>query len=151
MLRRGRSLISSSYIALVVCGVAVVSCDSLDPGGCFHEFKDPLFDVRSVVDSVQGTPVPQVLLTGFTVDGRRIVASEAGVVPPSNSVSIRGDTISCTVRCGFGNLEGAWRFTAVAPGFRATPIQAMGRYSRFDAGCPSSNSGSVVLTIGLQR
>lgn len=145
------TLIRSSRLAALVLPVLFAACDSLGPGGCEHRFLDPLFELRSVTDSAQGTPVSVVLLTDFAVDGRAIPASHAAITPPSTRAAVQGDTVACSVTCGFGNLEGAWRFTAVAPGFRATQVQTTGKYPNFDGGCPSTNSGSVVISIRLQR
>jgi hypothetical protein len=69
--------------------------------------------------------------------------------PPAVGMSLVNGELRCDIPCGFGVLEGQYEFTVKAPGYLDKRVTTMASYSRFDGGCPSSNSGSTELTVSL--
>ncbi len=65
--------------------------------------------------------VPVVSLNNMTVDG---VAFEALFLPSNGNVREVGDSLECTVPCGFAVQEAAFSFTVSAPGYVSRTVAA---------------------------
>ena len=68
---------------------------------------------------------------------------------PAFGISLVNGELRCDTPCGFGVVEGPYEFTVKAPGYLDKRVTTMASYSRFDGGCPSSNSGSTEITVSL--
>lgn len=77
--------------------------------------------------------------------------SPANLLAPSFGARIVGDTLVCTVSCGFGTSEGRYTFRATAAGYVAKEVTTEARYSRFEGGCPSYNAGGSRTHVVLTR
>ena len=138
-------------LMLIVSTVGLISaCEGLGAGGCVHEFRDPLLRLQTATDSVTGRAIPRVAITNVSVDNHAFATSLVLTQLPNTRVTLIADTLWCDVACGFGNMEGVWRFDLSAPGYRAQTFQLTARYARFDGGCPSFNAGSTSLTARLR-
>ncbi len=138
-------------IGAVVSTVLLTSCRGLGAGGCEHVYAEPLFVIRSALDSASGASISEVLFSEFVVDGKALSVTYAGTSPPSLRVRVVGSELACLVNCGFGNSEGTWSFRVRAAGYRPRELQYSGRYRTFTPGCPSSNSGSVPVDVVLVK
>jgi len=134
------------WLAPVVAAViALEGCDSL--GACDHAFEDPVLTIVRVEGS-------SVLLNSVTIADVAIALQPVGnlgslTTPPALGISLVNGELRCDVPCGFGVQEGRYEFTVKAPGYLDHRVTAMARYSRFEGGCPSRNSGSTEITLTL--
>ncbi len=131
--------------------LGVAACDpELRGGVCIHEYRDPLIVIQQVTDRATGRAIPTVALTGFGLNGRPLVAAQVSLGDASQNVRVRGDTLWCDVRCGFGSSEGNWGFTVSASGYDRLEYRRDVRFRIFKGGCPSYNAGSTELALRLE-
>jgi hypothetical protein len=134
------------WLAPIVAAVVVLEgCDAV--GACLHTFEDPVL----AIVRVEGT---NVLLTSVTISDVVIASQPVGnpgnlTAPPALGISLLNGALRCDVPCGFGVAEGQYEFTVKAPGYLDQRVTTMASYSRFDGGCPSSNSRSTEITVSL--
>ena len=134
------------WLAPIVAAVIVLQgCDAV--GACLHTFEDPVLTIVRVEGS-------SVLLNSVTISDVVIALQPVGnlgslTVTPAQGISLGNGELRCDIPCGFGVLEGRYEFTVKAPGYLDQRVTTMASYSRFDGGCPSSNSGSTELTLSL--
>lgn len=128
---------------------SLAGCRALGAGECSHTFRDPVLAILAARDSATTAPISPVGLTSFTLGGY----PTEGVIFLPNSVNVRlvGDTMVCTIPCGFSNIEGHYTFRAGAPGYVPRTVSVNARYANFDGGCPSSSGGSTNASIALVR
>jgi len=134
------------WLSPIVAAVIVLpGCDAV--GACLHTFEDPVLTIVRVEGS-------SVLLNSVTISGVVVGLQPVGnlgslTTPPALGISLVNGELRCDVPCGFGVQEGRYEFTVKAPGYLDHRVTAMARYSRFEGGCPSRNSGSTEITLTL--
>ena len=128
---------------------SVAGCDAETNGPCVHTYDDPLIHITRAVDAGTGAAIPTVWLSAFTLGGLVTGPQPLLAGSPAFSVTPEDQSLRCAPGCGFGTSEGVYRFSAAAPGYVTATVEVNARYSRFDGGCPSSNSGSTSLDIRL--
>jgi hypothetical protein len=136
---------SCRWLAPLIAALLLEGCDSV--GACVHTFEDPVLSIVRVEGS-------SVLLNSVTISDVVIALQPVGnlgslTTPPALGISIVNGELRCDVPCGFGVAEGQYEFTVKAPGYLDQRVTTMASYSRFDGGCPSSNSGRTELTVSL--
>ena len=73
------------------------------------------------------------------------------VTGPAYGVEIQGDSLVCSVPCGFATQEGNYILPVSAAGYPPQDRGYDARYRAFKGGCPSYNDGGVRITLALQR
>lgn len=142
---------------MAACRVVLVStigvlgaCDRFGAGPCYHEFRDPIIRIQSATDSSSGRAILRLAVTNVSVGGQPIAPAFVAEQQPSSRITLLTDTLWCDLACGFGTMEGVWRFDLSASGYRSKTIQLSARYAEFDGGRPSFNSGSTLLRVQLR-
>jgi hypothetical protein len=149
-----RRISSSQSAALILVALGMASCGGSDDsqplvGPCVVNYLEPSLIISSVQNSVSAAPVPIVSLSAITVDGQPFNAS---FLPGNFNVRSVGNTLECTVPCGFSIQEAALSFTVSAPGYTARTVAASGAYSIHggnEAGCPLELSGGNRIAVSL--
>lgn len=91
--------------------------------------------------------VGSALLSAFRIDGSTVLPSELTRSDAVYGVQVTPDgELRCDAPCGFGTTEGRYRFTMEAAGYRPRSLDVEAVFEGFSGGCPSSNSGSTVIT-----
>jgi len=134
---------------LAVLGAAVLAIEACDPvGACEHIYEAPVLKIAQVIGS-NSTSLASVTISDVVVDGQVVQDLSRLTVAPSFGVSIVNGEVRCQVACGFGVLEGTYEFTVKAAGYQDKRVSAAARYSVFEGGCPSRNSGSTEVSLSL--
>jgi len=117
-------------------------------GPCFVGAAEPSLIISSVQNSVSAASVPIVSLSNITLDG---MAFNLSFLPrEAVNVQVVGSSLECTVPCGFAVQEGAFSFTASAPGYAVRSVAANGAYSSSTGtGCPLYLTGGTRITVSL--
>lgn len=131
--------------AVLVFTLLFTGCDSFGAGPCVHTYEDPV--MRLSAATTAGDPVDLVILTNFELDGRPVEPAELMAV--AESAELVGEAIHCEVECGFGTAEGTYTFVVHAEGFESASVTLEAAYADFSGGCPSSNSGSTVVSVDV--
>ena len=143
-----RRLVRLVAIGTTAC---IAGCDAETNGPCVHTYDDPLIHITRATDAATGAAIPTVWLSAFTLGGMVTGPQPLLAGSPAFGVTPEGQVLRCDPGCGFGTSEGVYRFSAAAPGYLTATVEVNARYSRFDGGCPSSNSGSTRLDVRLWR
>jgi hypothetical protein len=139
----------SSPVLVATSLVLTFGCQEFGAGPCIHTYRDPVLAITAATNAATGARIAPLFITGVTVGGQ--VQPVSYLLTTTFGVRAQGDTIICDVPCGFGTSEGAYGFTASAPGYAARAITVNARFARFDGGCPSFNAGSTETSISLAR
>lgn len=127
---------------------ALAACDIAGPGVRVHRYEDPVLTLTSV-RSAYGAPVDSVVLGDFTIDGRPVSGASL-VTEAHHGVELLDDgRLLCRGECGFGTLEGTYRFTAAAEPYGSAAVEVDALYDEFHGGCPSSSAGTTEAEIML--
>ena len=123
-------------------------CQEQEPvGPCYHQYKEPLFQITAASSTVGGTRIATLVCTGFTRNGEPILVAD--LLPGSYFVESHHDTLLCHAPCGFGRTEGDYSFVVGAAGFQKKTLTYAAHYQVFHGGCPSYNDGGLDLDIQL--
>lgn len=145
-----RSLRPLRFLLLAACSLPALGCPELAAGPCSHTYRDPVLAIITASDAVTGARVSPLLITDVTAGG---LPQSVGLLMALTNfgVEARGDTIVCGIPCGFGTREGAYDFTASAPGYAPRRVSVEASFARFHGGCPSYNAGSTRTGVRLTR
>jgi hypothetical protein len=96
-------------------------------------------------------PISSLSLREFRLNGQPLVDLSflIGRDIPVHGEAQVGNEIRCDVACGFGALEGDYRFVVAASGYEDTTVSLTARYARLEGTCPSRSSDGVRLGITL--
>lgn len=140
-----------TMVAILIAGSAI-SCEQNEgtlAGPCVHNYEDPILAISSVEDAESGEQIPRITVDKVFIDSIRTDISSL-VRESSQNVTIQDSSILCEVPCGFGTLDGHYKFSVHASGYEDTTVtQENVRYENFDGGCPSSSSGSTTMSFTL--
>lgn len=114
------------------------------------DFADPLFQITSVTDARTGSPLSRITLSEIKYAGTPVSPTTLLYDRTSFGVSAEGDTLACTVPCGFGVTEGRYEFKVTAPGYQPMRVAQDGRYQRLQSECPRVYAGSTELRLSLE-
>lgn len=131
--------------AVLAFTLLFAACDLGGAGPCVHTYEDPV--MRLSAATTAGEPVEVVTLTNFELDSRPVEPAELMVV--TENAELVGNAIQCEVECGVGTTEGTYTFVVHAEGFESESVTVEAAYSDFSGGCPSSNSGSTLVSVDL--
>lgn len=140
------------YLILILLFTILFSCtdekgDNNIVGPCIHEYKEAVFHVTSVRDTVNDSFINFVKIKNLKIDG--IVQNNFWITGNSYSIAVSDSVIYCNVPFGFGYMNGTYEFTLEAPGyapknFVITDVE----YSINEGDCPSySNGGKRVQLV----
>ncbi len=135
---------------VLLAAVGMASCSKNIGGPCIHTFEDPLLVVWSAQDIETGAAIDSLDIVRIRINGMAITDPDyliAGI--PSFNVMPIDAGIRCRVKCGFAGSEGQYDFDVEAEGYQSRTMTVDARYATFRGGCPSSNSGSVLLSVFL--
>lgn len=140
-------------IVLILITVLLSACQNeFNPiyGPCVHYYLDPIIEIKSVSEEVSGQSIPSFTITNAMIDGLKIDL-HALVNDVSFNTVFYDSALYCSAPCGFGSEEGEYRLAVSAIGYRDTIMTFNARYRKFQGGCPSSNSGSTVLSFQMRK
>lgn len=133
------------YLILILLFTILFSCtdekgDKNIVGPCIHEYKEAVFHVTSVRDTVNDSFINFVKIKNLKIDG--VVQNNFWITGNSYSIAVSDSVIYCNVPFGFGYMNGTYEFTLEAPGyspknFVITDVE----YSINEGGCPSYSDG----------
>ena len=130
---------------LATAVILLQACDSV--GACDHVYQDPVLTIQRVDGGSSGpltaVSISDVLVAAQVVDPSRLITR------PAFGLSLVNGVLRCDLACGFGVVEGSYQFTVSAAGHSDRRVTATASYPKFDAGCPSRNSGSTQITVSL--
>lgn len=145
------SFASTSCVALLF---TLASCggggDETESVGCpaIVLAAEPSLIIASVQNAVSSAPVQTVVLSDIKRDG---MSHFLGLLPrEASNVRVVGNTVECTVPCGFATSEGAFTFTVAAAGYLPRQVAAQGAYSSSIGTCPPSLTGGKRISVNLQ-
>jgi hypothetical protein len=110
------------------------------------EYRDPLLAITSVVNAETRTQLPEVLISGFSVD--ESPTTPAAIYPGKNTASVDGG-LRCTVPCGFGIVPGRYGFSVSAVGYKAKVVSTPATFKTKLEGCVTQFSGSTEVSLEL--
>lgn len=131
----------------VLLSSVLLGCDGL-AGPCEHTYLDPVLEIVRVTDAEDQTAIGEVALGHFSLDGNGVEMARLAA-GPAFGIEVEGQEIICTVACGFGVEQGTYRFRVRAAGYAPLDASLDARYSEFNGGCPSSNSGGMRVAVEL--
>ena len=141
-----------TLFALCIAG-SVISCEQNESGiagPCVHNYEDPILTIKSIEDAESGEQIPRITINEVFIDSVRKDVSSL-VRESSQNVTLQDSSILCDVPCGFGTETGRYEFTVHASGYEDTTMTKENiRYENFDGGCPSSNSGSTIISFTME-
>ena len=134
----------------MLAAVGMASCREDMGGPCIHTLEDPLLVVSSARDIETGVAIDSLNIVRIRIDDVAITDPDYLIAgTPSFNVMPIDAGIRCRVACGFAGSEGRYDFDVEAEGYQSRTMTVEARYETFRGGCPSSNSGSVVLSVFL--
>jgi len=134
--------------------LAFASCYKQVTSPCFSRTDTEPMEIRRIFDSLSAAPVPQAVLSDFTIDG---VATRAEILkgPFSSGIQVLSSTsLRCTTPCKLGFERGTYRFLVAADGFEQKRVEYFVDWLQYipdRPGCDYFLKGATVVEIGLQR
>lgn len=147
---------SALRLACLVVPFSLVACGGSDGAAapCEDSFVDPVFGISSAVDATSNAPLASVALGDLRIGATRVTSTfalvEAGGVG-RNAVA-EGQTIRCTIACGFGTTQGTYSMTVARAGYRDTVLTVTARYESVErgaGGCPVTYSKGTQVSVRL--
>ena len=108
--------------------------------------QPPVLEVTSVVSSATHTPVSEVILSNFTIDGG---ATPTAAIYLVSNASLVASGIHCTVPCGFAIAPGNYEFSASAVGYASKAMSVRADYTTRVEGCVTQYFGATPVAIEL--
>jgi hypothetical protein len=152
-----RSLLLLSVLSAFVLGGCnqsggVVGGHIDEGGSCDNIFDHPLINITEVVDATTQEPLSEVRLTNIQVGGL-ILSDSASLATPHQrfyGITTVQDGLRCEIPCGFGMLEGNWRFVVEDQHFHPDTVQIHAAYGTVTAGCPVRYRDGISVTVELE-
>ncbi len=132
-------------VLLVVLGL--FSCGEDDSvGPCVHTYKEPVFNVESIQDTINNVSLRFVKLYSLKIDN--LTQNPASALFESYSVVTDDSVFYCNIPFGFGVEEGKYEFIIEAENYEPKTFTIENvRYSIHDGGCPSYSDGGMKLKL----
>jgi hypothetical protein len=115
-----------------------------------HYYLDPIIEIKNVSDEESGRSI-----TSFKITKSKIDSFEIDLHYLINDVSFNSvlydSALYCSTPCGFGSDDGEYSLTISSVGYRDTTITFIAQYQNFKGGCPSSSSGSTVVSFQMTK
>lgn len=114
-------------LSLVVMGCGATLCPQV------VKYLEPVITIRTVLSSVDGSPVSQLTISDVRVAGRRPTDDELRlyVAGPSRGIVVEGDHMICAIPCGFGTDPVHWEFLVSAPGYQSKTVSLVAAYANY--------------------
>lgn len=153
-----RSLVLMPLLLVFVLGGcdnrSVIGGGPIDEGGtCDNVFDHPLINVTEVVDASTQDPIAEVRLANIRVGGLALADSANLFTPHEEFYGINilpEGSLRCTVPCGFGMIEGLWRFTVEHQAYITDSVQVQAAYGNVSAGCPVVFRNGISVSVELE-
>jgi len=134
--------------------VFITSCkeiiDDEGVGPCVHEYKEAIFHISGVKDSISNQPISSAKLVTLKINEIKQTGPFFGEI---NYGIVYADSVyHCNFPCGFGIERGSYGFTIIAEGYMDKVV----RYENIDysinkGGCPSYNDGGKRVSIIMRK
>lgn len=130
------------------------SCKEINDDGivgpCVHEYKEAIFHITALKDSISNTQISFAKLVALKINNRNQVGSFGGY---NNYGIVYTDSVYyCNFPCGFENEKGSYEFKIVAEGYKDKIIKYENvDYSIYKGGCPSYNDGGKRVSIIMNK
>jgi len=127
----------------------ICSTDDNKVGPCVHEYREAIFHIASVQDSVTSTAIKFAVIKNLKING----ITQTNFFGAINYGIVYSDSIFyCNFPCGFSIEPGTYEFTISADGYKAKHVKFENvDYSIYEGGCPSYNDGGKRVTILLNK
>ncbi|MEO6280362.1 hypothetical protein [Roseateles sp.] len=147
--------VCSSAITLASLLLGVTACggggDNRESVGCtlIMQTDEPSLIVASVQNAATSAPVPVVVLSDIAVYGLSFTAASFS---PTQSLNVRlvGNSLECTLPCGFTTSTGDISFTVSATGYTPKKVVTKGAYATSYGSCPPTNTGGNRIAVKLE-
>ncbi len=143
------------HLTLAACIAAMLSaCSGGEPeapvfGTCDVYADEPVLNIVSVKDATTGAALDQVSLTDLRVGG--VAAALESLTWLQSRVVVSGQTLACTLPCGFGDGPMHVTLTVSALGYEPAAITVDASYSVLRGNCPGVFSGGTTVSVTLRR
>jgi hypothetical protein len=142
------TLIRSLVLALVACGGGGQTDDRV-AGPCYVSYDDPVLTIASATDSMSTGPIAQLTISSISVDGIALDLRALGT--PISNAQVIGNSVQCTVPCGFSTQQGTYSATISAAGYQSAALSVTASYQTVTGGgCPAIYSGGKHTSVSLQ-
>lgn len=141
----------TTHPLLALAAIAfVAACSDSSPqqneeaviGPCVH-FSEPALTIREARGASTNAVISEIVVSSLSIDDQAQMADQQ-INERSSNVVVEGDTLRCTLPCGFGSEAGQWMFLASAPGYADTAQEFAVDVISHGGGCPSGVSGTAV-------
>ena len=118
-------------------------------GPCYVGYDDPVLTIASATDGVSSAPIAQLTISNISVDG--IAIDLRTVTVPISNAQVTGNSVRCTVPCGFSTQQGTYSATLSAVGYQPAALAVAASYQTVTGGgCPAIYSGGKHTSVILQ-
>ncbi|WP_156392038.1 MULTISPECIES: hypothetical protein [unclassified Roseateles] len=107
----------------------------------------PSLILASVQNAATAASIPVVVLSDITVGGSRVPLELLS--QQSLNVRVVGNTLECTLPCGFSASAGEQAFTVSAPGYISQTVSAIGSYAGRRGECPPTLTDGKRISLSL--
>ena len=136
-------------LVCIICG----ACKEIAPpiiGPCEHRYLDPIIEITKVTDAKTGQSISAFKITHVEIEGNQTDLHHLLHGESFNSL-LYDSTVYCSIPCGFGAQEGEYQLMVSALGYQDTTIIFNATYKKFEGGCPSSSSGSTIISFEMTK
>jgi hypothetical protein len=133
--------------------VFIICCArNTDPvvGPCVHQYLDPIIRIENVSDGKSGQEILSIKINHAQIDSMEINLQYL-MNNVCFNVVLYDSALYCSTPCGFGTEDGEYILSVSSVGYRDTTISVTAQYQTFKGGCPSSSSGSTVISFEMNK
>lgn len=145
-------LLFTTLVMLSSCGGSSGEEETMGP--CVHNYYEPVLNIDRVIANPANTEIDRVALTEVIHDDQPVELEEWCAFQAEElcyGLSFEEQTAVCTLPCGFGNDEGAWRIEVTAEGYQSTTTTLDASYEVSEGGCPSYNDEGSRFELELDE
>jgi hypothetical protein len=111
-------------------------------------YEEPILLIATARDGASSASIPEITLTEVKVNGALLDLRVLGAT--TSSARVVGNSIQCTVPCGFATIEGTYSAILTASGYQSSLLSVAAQYQSFVGGCPATYGGGRRVTLSLQ-
>ena len=141
------SLLFFSFVFFTSCKEVI---DDGGVGPCIHEYKEAIFHISVLKDSVSNIPISFAKIVTLKINERKQIGSFFG--DKNNGIVYSDSVYYCNFPCGFGIERGSYEFKIIADGYKDKFVKYENvDYSVYKGGCPSYNDGGKRVSIIMSK
>jgi hypothetical protein len=141
-------------LLLIFSFIIFTSCkEKIDDGlvgPCVHEYKEAIFHISVLKDSITNMPITFAKLEMLKINGREHTGSFFG--ERNYGIVYADSAYYCNFPCGFGYESGSYEFRIIAEGYKDKIVRFENvDYSIYHGGCPSYNDAGKRVSIIMNK